>query len=742
MSQSEQVLSHTICRNLSDRSYEKRKQGALAIEQLVRQLNNTTENVNNNKELGNTDKKKEKNISIEKTINFLVQTFIRSTQANHRKGGLIGLAGVALGLNRDTCLYLNVMLPAVCSLLQDQEARVRYYACESLYNISKVARENILEHFDRIFEGLCTLLEDPDSNVKEAASLLDRLIKEIVTRSGDQFNLKLFIPLLKTYMNNQNPYVRELLLQWIILLNNTPGIELLEYLPQFLDGLFKMLQDDKNEIVKQTEIVLTDFLREISSSVHIDLHPMVHILVLQIKNQSHSENRRLFGLIWLYEFLKLGQFKLSIFFPNILVSLLQCVRDDEEENIRLQANKTNNELYELIKSYNNHKGIDDNNKKKSDENLSKDLMVYELLEILRGACKSDYVKTKIAALNFICMMLIHLNLNINNIEKEKNLKLFPVLLDLLCDRDNQVVELTLRVLSQISIKPQYFDQILINLLKVFKTRKNLLAIRGKFIIEKLCELLDSQKIYKAMAQFLITYVDDNKHENNQDNEENKDDDDNNNNDLEFCSLMIQSLNIILLTADSVYIQNLRDLVQNDTKLFLSLYSAWCYDPISTLSLCLMAKMYELGAKLIIYFANIDITIGFLMQVDKLVTLIESPTFVHLRLELLEPYKNPYLLKIMYGLLMLLPQNNAFNSLRIRLQSASSFGLLQDENININNNNNNNKNKKQKRKDHNNNKTDVNIDKLFEKFVNVQQKFKKQRLRNQEALKIKNHNNFE
>merc|ERR1712113_1266902 len=170
---------------------------------------------------------------------------------------------------------------------------------------------------------------------------------------------------------------------------------------------------------------------------------------------------------------------------------------------------------------------------------------------------------------------------------------------------------------------------------------------------------------------------------------------------------VQSLNIILLTADSVYIQNLRDLVQSDNKLFLSLYDAWCYDPISTLSLCLMSKMYELGAKLIVYFANVDITIGFLMQVDKLVTLIESPTFVHLRLELLEPYKNPYLLKIMYGLLMLLPQNNAFNSLRIRLQSASSFGLLQD--------NENGKSMKNIRKG-----DDINIDKLFEKFVNVQQ----------------------
>merc|ERR1712228_100909 len=239
-------------------------------------------------------------------------------------------------------------------------------------------------------------------------------------------------------------------------------------------------------------------------------------------------------------------------------------------------------------------------------------------------------------------------------------------------------------------------------------------------------LLDSEKIYKAMAQFLTSphflTSDDEKKENCQEI------------DFDFCSLMVQSLNIILLTADSVHIQGLRDLVQNEDQLFLALFDAWCYDPISTLSLCLMSKMYELGAKLIVYFANVDITIGFLMQVDKLVTLIESPTFVHLRLELLEPYKNPYLLKIMYGLLMLLPQNNAFNSLRIRLQSASSFGLLQDENENIKN--------VRDMAVKINNKKDIDIDTLFDKFVNIQNKFKKQRLRHQSSLKIKNHNNLE
>ena len=32
---------------------------------------------------------------------------------------------------------------------------MRYYACESLYNISKVARSAVLVFFNNIFEGLC-----------------------------------------------------------------------------------------------------------------------------------------------------------------------------------------------------------------------------------------------------------------------------------------------------------------------------------------------------------------------------------------------------------------------------------------------------------------------------------------------------------------------------------------------------------------------------------------------------------
>ena len=94
-------------------------------------------------------------------------------------------------------------------------------------------------------------------------------------------------------------------------------------------------------------------------------------------------------------------------------------------------------------------------------------------------------------------------------------------------------------------------------------------------------------------------------------------------------------------------------------------------------------------------AELEITVQLLVQIDKLVQLIESPVFTcmyfvffsyagilplsfhppALRLQLLEPEKHPYLFKCLYGLLMLLPQSSAFISLRNRLNAVSSLGFM-------------------------------------------------------------------
>lgn len=132
------ALPPTLMRNLGDRSYDKRKSSAMEVENLIKQL----------QENGNVPR-------IRAIVKMLGQDFCRSTNANHRKGGLIGLAATAIGLMHKAHLYLDTLLPPVLHCFDDPESRVRYYACESLYNIAKVARGHILRFFNQIFDGLC-----------------------------------------------------------------------------------------------------------------------------------------------------------------------------------------------------------------------------------------------------------------------------------------------------------------------------------------------------------------------------------------------------------------------------------------------------------------------------------------------------------------------------------------------------------------------------------------------------------
>lgn len=51
--------------------------------------------------------------------------------------------------------YLELIVPPVLACFTDQDARVRYYACEAMYNIAKVAKGEILTYFNYIFDALC-----------------------------------------------------------------------------------------------------------------------------------------------------------------------------------------------------------------------------------------------------------------------------------------------------------------------------------------------------------------------------------------------------------------------------------------------------------------------------------------------------------------------------------------------------------------------------------------------------------
>ncbi|KAF8981372.1 hypothetical protein BGZ52_002937 [Haplosporangium bisporale] len=134
---SDYILSPQVSRGLSDKLYDKRKGAALEVERIIREYVIAGE--------------REK---IKLTISALVADFVYSVSANARNGGLIGLAATSISLAGQVSQYLEAIVPPVLLCFADQDSRVRYYACESMYNIAKVARGSILRYFNEMFDAM------------------------------------------------------------------------------------------------------------------------------------------------------------------------------------------------------------------------------------------------------------------------------------------------------------------------------------------------------------------------------------------------------------------------------------------------------------------------------------------------------------------------------------------------------------------------------------------------------------
>lgn len=93
------------------------------------------------------------------------------------------------------------------------------------------------------------------------------LEKEHVDRRA--FSLERFMPLLTERVYAISPYTRMHLVSWLIVLNTVPDLELVSYLPEFLDGLLKYLADTNGDVRGATENLLAEFRREIR---HIATH--------------------------------------------------------------------------------------------------------------------------------------------------------------------------------------------------------------------------------------------------------------------------------------------------------------------------------------------------------------------------------------------------------------------------------------------------------------------------------------
>ncbi|KVH96219.1 hypothetical protein Ccrd_001706 [Cynara cardunculus var. scolymus] len=605
------AIPAAVLRNLSDKLYEKRKNAALEVEGIVKQLTAA----------GDHDR-------ITAVINLLTHEYTYSPQANHRKGGLIGLAAATVGLSAEAAQHLEQILPPVINSFSDQDSRVRYYACEALYNIAKVVRGEFIFHFNKIFDALCKLSADSDPNVQSAAHLLDRLVKDIVTES-DQFSIEEFIPLLRERMNVLNPYVRQFLVGWITVLDSVPDIDMLGFLPDFLDGkrfhfktfmdltnmvifpgLFNMLSDSSHEIRQQADSALSEFLQEIKNSPSVDYGRMAEILVQRAA--SPDEFTRWTAITWINEFVKLGGDQLVPYYADILGAILPCIAD-KEEKIRVVARETNEEL-RAIKAE-PAEGFD----------VGAILSIARRSSLALKQLSSEHEATRIESLHWISSLLNRHRSEVLSFLHD----IFETLLKSLSDPSDQVVLLVLEVHAAIAEDQYNFRQLVVFLVHKFRMDHALLERRGALIIRQLCVLLDAERVYRELSKILEGEAD-----------------------LDFASTMVQALNLILLTSSEL--SDLRDLLK-------------------------LSLAYQHASSVIQSLTEEDINVRFLVQLDKLIHLLETPIFAYLRLQLLEPGRYIWLLKSLYGLLMLLPQQSAaFKILRTRLKTVPSYSFNKEQ----------------------------------------------------------------
>ncbi|XP_071957548.1 protein VAC14 homolog [Antedon mediterranea] len=654
-------LTPSCARALNDKIYEKRKAAALEIERLVKELAQT----------GETEQ-------IMKLVNVLSRDFALSSNPNSRKGGLIGLAATAIGLGKDIALFLPQLIKPALSCLSDQDKKNRYYACEALYNIVKVARGCVLQHFNSVFCELVNLASDPDLDVKNGSELLDRLMKDIVTESNS-FDVVNFIPNLRDRIHATNSYTRQFLISWVTTLDSVPDINMLQFLQEILDGMLLMLGDENKEIRKMCESQLDIFLQEIKASPSdVDFPSMVNILTFH--SQSTVELIQLTAITWLREFVNLAGRSMLFFASSLLTAVLPCLAIYGRDNVKEVAKAVNQNLMRLVTTEDDK---DDDESKKEEKQVEGSLHTNSIkvssslppkikLEIapvvevlLKHLHQQSLMQTKIAVLRWI----YHLHLKTPRKIFQHVEQIFPVLLETLSDVSDEVVLLDLEVLSEVvssSNGPQsevgfqpkpipgtniYFTKFMISLLDLFCKDSQLLEDRGFFIIRQLCLLLKLEDVFRSLSEILLEKED-----------------------LKFATKMVQTLNTILLTSTELFgLRNqLKELKTKEIcSLFSCLYKTWCHNPVATVSLCFLTQNYKHASDIIFYFGELEVTVDFLTEIDKLIQLLESPIFTYLRLQLLDGENNQYLVKSLYALLMLLPQSTAFSVLRHRLDCIPS-----------------------------------------------------------------------
>lgn len=607
-------------------------------------------------------------------------------------------------------VYFNEVFVVLARLAADSEVSVKNGA-ELLDRLFKDIVCECAPHYVSIYQDVARVRarQDKEQGLLGGAHELavarekaehERYLSEIHeqhdhrnTVTNKAFSLARLVPLLSERMQVVSPLTRNYLVSWIAVLDSVPDLQLVTYLSVFLKHLFQYLGDPNTDVRVATAQVLADFLQEIreaaqhhhdaprprteasteseasveaeaptdteapskaeeaaaiddadelvwihSTDVRIEYDAILEILLELV--QDHDVEIQATTFEWITEFLRDVPAMVVPFTPRLISSVLPCLAHPAPA-IQLAAVETNKQLYAAVEQLPELDGS------------SSGLDLFATTNALKQHLVDQHDQTRLQALEWLMMLHAKSPSKLFSMEDGS----VSLLLRVLSDPSEEIILCDMRLLVQICSQAdeRHFRVFMSDLLGLFATDRKLLETWGSLIVRQLCANLQTERVFCMLAEILESYSD-----------------------LEFASIMVQNLNLILVASQELkpLRRRLRALdARENQQLFVRLYRCWSHNAISAFCLCLLTQAYEHAYNMLRIFAELDVSLSMLLQIDKLVQLIESPIFTSLRLQLLEPEQNPFLFKCLYGMLMLLPQSSAFATLRNRLHAINGLGYL-------------------------------------------------------------------
>ena len=560
----------------------------------------------------------------------------------------------------------------------------------------------ILRNFSKLInELIIPLLSEKDITLRNNGFYLDQIIKDEIGslfQNGDndddiielQKEMKIFknnicdYLLTKLQETDILPQTKILVISWFYFLESLPGQDLNEKYKDIIINILNIINSNNKEVSNMGEIYVKKIIdmiiyqNEQNDEYKFNLGFFREILksIIDIKNINNNNEQYksvLFYILkkFLEKFNKLLKEKKNIktlrkkipfeLFHNILkFILLNIINFDIENQIN---NDIENQILELNTIFSNSvkrvkptyftnnefKNIINDillrNLDEKSTNIVFDwiIQLYNLFEKKEKNDKKEKNKEK--------------KEKEEKEEKEENIKFLKDLFLNMKDLKDFHIRRIIGIMKMIkNNNPDYNKPIIEIILEKFKD-KQFTEEFGFFIFNELSdesnETINIIEIYREIAEKLKDYKD-----------------------IDFIKNIIDLLTKYLTKEEKA--KKVIDKLKEDETFFKAIYEVFCYNPFDTLVFLLITKSFELSYFFVLNLSKMDFESSDLIELSKAVQIFESNFFIDVRIQLLNPKSNIYLIKTLYAILLLLPPGPALKNLNNRLKCLEILFNFDDE----------------------------------------------------------------